>query len=136
MVAPRVDPDEEELQALCSLCYEPVPVPQVYILPHFNDILNNYVTTYRCAKCAPVSLNETRDRLLATTERWELDSCAEFFERYNLFVLEHKRGDKNNALRAVLLELVERIRTRDLQLDIGKAVPIKLPDFLKPPDAE
>jgi len=131
MVAPRVDPDEEEMQALCSLCFEGVPVPQVYILPHFNDILNNYVTTYRCEKCAPVSLDETRDRLLATTDRRELDSCAEFFERYNQFVLEHRRGDRNDALRAVLLTLVERIRTRDLVLDIGKPVSIKLPDFPK-----
>lgn len=110
-----------------------MPVPQIYILPHFNDTLDNFVTTYRCAKCAPVSLDETRDRLLATTDRRELDSCAEFFERYNQFVLEYKRGDKNNVLRAALLALVERIRTRDLELEIGKAVPIKLPpDFLKP----
>jgi hypothetical protein len=127
MVMPK---KEEEHQALCSACYQSVPLPKTHVIPHFNDHLNAYVTTYRCDNCWLTTIDATRLRLSMCQDPDEVATCAEFFERYKVKVMEHRRGDPLEAVKAKLLQLLDEIRAGTRRLDIGKPVKIDL-DKLK-----
>jgi hypothetical protein len=40
--------DQEERQVVCSGCLQVFPEALVHVIPHFNDSVAAYVTTYRC----------------------------------------------------------------------------------------
>ena len=115
----------EEMQALCSACYQSVPVARTHLIPHFNEVLASYVTTYRCDGCWLKSVDETRDKL-RTDGPTDLASCALFFERYGVPIAESRRGDPPEALRKRLLELVAELRAGTRRLKIGPAIPVDL----------
>lgn len=117
----------EEVQALCSACFETVPVAKTHVVPHYNDTLLMYVTTYRCEKCWLATIDATRDRLAACDDPAEVATCAEFFERYKVRVMEHRRGDPLPAVKARLLQLIAELRAGTRTLNIGKAIPVKFP---------
>ena len=69
----------EERQIFCSACFQVVPEFLIHVLPHFNDHVSEYVTSYRCERCWSQSLDETRTRI-AKTEDWaEIESLDRFF---------------------------------------------------------
>ena len=43
--------DQEERQVVCSGCLQVFPESLVHVIPHFNDSVAAYVTTYRCGEC-------------------------------------------------------------------------------------
>ena len=133
MVAPAKQ--EEEIRAICSACYQTVPLEQTHVIPCFNEILNAYVTSYRCGKCWGPSLAETRARLEGPVNEDEIETGAMFFQRYGVIVPEHIRRDPAKLVRAALVKLVDRLRDGDLKLAIGPAIsldPMKLKSFLNP----
>jgi len=123
---------QEEYKALCSACFESVPVPKTHVIPSYNDVLQMYVTTYRCETCWLTTLDATRDRLSACEDAAEVATCAEFFERYKVRVMEHRRKDPLPAVKAKLLQLLAELRAGTRKLAIGKAIPVKLPDNWPP----
>lgn len=121
--------DKDELKAMCSACFEPVPVAQAHVQPGYNDTLKAYVTTYRCDGCRAKDLAATRARITACTDPKELATGVLFFSRYGVAVPGHVPGDPPAAVRDQLLVLMDRLASGELRLkiDTKTTIPIKLP---------
>jgi len=116
---------QEERQVFCSGCLQVFPESLVHVIPHFNDSVAAYVTTYRCGKCWIPALEETRSRLAGTHDEAEIMSAGDFFHRHGVYVLEFMRGDPASDVQKVLLRLIELLRSEDLTIRIGRDFPRK-----------
>jgi hypothetical protein len=112
-----------ERSVFCSGCYNVFPESKIHVIPHFNETVMNYVTTYRCNECWLSALDDTTKRLARASAN-ELAQVAEFFGRHNVSVDESAGGNQPEVLRAVLLRMIELIRTEVLKLTIGETFPI------------
>ena len=120
---------DDEVQAICSACMNPFPLDQTHVIPHFNDYLNMYVTTYRCESCWLPTLEATRKRLSECTDKPEILTMIEFFERYKIFIKEYKQRKPMPVVKELLIKLLDRLKTGETKLEItGPAIPIKLPN--------
>ena len=115
--------EEEELQYLCSGCLQPFPESQIHILPHFNEGVGRFVTTFRCEACWPQALEDTRTRV-ARAEGWdEILSVIDCLEGHNLMLLEFRRGDPFPIVRALLEEVIEKLGRGEIRLSPGPLRP-------------
>jgi hypothetical protein len=113
----------EDRQIVCSSCFQIVSETLIHVLPHFNDDVRRYVTTYRCELCWLPSLDETRTRL-AKTEDWaEISSLIDCFQRHRVFLLEFQRGDPLPVVRALLEQTIELVRSETIRLTVGPLEP-------------
>ncbi len=106
-----------EREMVCSGCLTVHPESRVHVLPTYNGHVKSYVTTFRCDRCWPAALEQTRARLESTAEAAELASAAEFFERYGIYIPERARGAPAEAYRERLLQLVDGLRSKGLYMD-------------------
>ncbi len=111
-------------QVFCSGCFNVFDESAIRILPRFNADAGAYVTTYRCQTCAPGSFAETRARLNAVEDEFELASAAIFFQRHGITLLEFGRGDSTEAVRSLLVQLLDKLEAREIQLSIGPTRPL------------
>jgi len=117
------DQEPEQRQVVCSRCFQIVPESLIHVIPHFNDAVKGYVTTYRCEACWLPSLDETRDRLERTEDAAEIASLAGFFERHGVFLHEFRRGDPLPVVRALLERTIELVRLGTIRLSVGPLQP-------------
>jgi len=111
--------EPEQRQFVCSGCYEIVPESLIRILPHFNEQVASYVTTYRCEDCWPQAVANTRARV-ARAEDWaDILSLIDCLERHSLFLLEFRRGDPFPVVRALLEQVIEKLADGDIRLSAG-----------------
>ena len=113
--------------AICSGCGEVTPENDVNVLPCFNEDLDNFVTTYRCMDCWMEALNDTALRLVMTDDDKQIASIAGFFEASGIVLLEYRRGDPIAEVRIALLQLLNKLRTGALTLNIGYTEPFDNP---------
>lgn len=120
---------DDELKAMCSACFRPVPVADAHVQPGYNDYLKAYVTTYRCNGCRLADLQKTRDRMASCTDLEELATGVLFFARYKVAVPGITPNDSIETVRDALLGVLDRLRSGDLRIRIDPktAVPIDLP---------
>jgi hypothetical protein len=118
-------PDEapEERQILCSGCLQIFPESLIHVVPHFNSSASAYVTTYRCEQCWIAALEQTRTRLANTEDETEIFSAGAFFRRHGVYVHELLRGDPAPAVKRVLLQLINLLRSGGLKIPIGRDIP-------------
>jgi hypothetical protein len=115
--------EEEELQYLCSGCLQAFPESQIHILPHFNEGVGRFVTTFRCEACWPQALEDTRTRV-AKAEGWdEILSVIDCLEGHNLMLLEFRRGDPFPVVRALLEGVIEKLGRGEIRLSPGPLRP-------------
>jgi hypothetical protein len=76
-------------------------------IPSWNDSAGDYVTSYRCATCAPKHLVETRDRMVAQGD-------------------EQRRGDPPSVVIPVVERMLAMLGDGSLVLPIGKTQPMRL----------
>lgn len=128
----------EEFKAICSACYQPVPVEKTRVQPGYNDTLRAYVTNYRCEKCWEADLLKTRERIAACTDPEELATGVVFFARYGVPVPGLMLEDPPAVVRGRLLLMIDRLKSGELKLriDTRKTVPIKLPPADEPLDPD
>jgi hypothetical protein len=117
--------DDEERQVFCSGCLQVFPESQIHLIPYFNDSVNGYVTTYRCEQCWKPALDETRTRLASTKDEAEIFSAGAFFQRHGVYILEFLRGDPAPSVQKVVLGLIDKLRSDDLHIAIGRDIPLK-----------
>jgi hypothetical protein len=115
--------DQEERQVVCSGCLQVFPESLVHVIPHFNDSVAAYVTTYRCGECWIPSLEETRSRLATTQDEAEIVSAASFFQRHGVHIHEFMRGDPASDVQTILLRLIDLLRSEGLRIPIGRDIP-------------
>src|SRR5579862_4697479 len=101
----------------CSGCCGVFPEQGVHVIPYFNESVADFVTTYRCEACWLSALDDTQRRLESAGLE-ELARMARFFERHNITILDFRRGDAPEALRPVLLQMIELTRRGVLKLNI------------------
>ncbi|MGH6982515.1 MAG: hypothetical protein ACREFC_15040 [Stellaceae bacterium] len=112
--------EDDERQVMCSGCGAIVPEGEIHVIPHFNETVLGYVTTFRCLRCWHDGLAVTRSRL-AAADRDELASLAGFFERYGYIVNEARRGDPPDRVRPILTHLIGMLESGAIRLAIGPA---------------
>jgi hypothetical protein len=112
----------EERQIVCSGCLKIFPESIVHVIPYFNDSIGSYVTTYRCARCWLAALKETQMRLVRTEDENEIASVGNFFVKHGVILLEFQRGDPTPVVRKLLIQMIDKLRSGDIQLSIGPAV--------------
>jgi len=122
---------EEEVQAICSKCFNPVPVMKTFVQPGYNDMLRSYVTTYRCEGCRAEDLAATRARMAACKDKEELATGVLFFSRYDVRVIGLSPFAPIEMIREKLLGLMDQLASGELKLkiDTRSAIPIKLPEI-------
>jgi len=108
-------------QVMCSTCMETLRELDITTIPSWNDSAGDYVTSFRCATCAPKDLAETRDRMIAQGDVARV--CA-FFERHGTFIHEHRRGDPPSVVIPLVERLLAMLGDGSLVLPIGKSQPI------------
>jgi hypothetical protein len=118
-----METEEEDLQYLCSGCLEAFPESQIHILPHFNEGVGRFVTTFRCEACWPQALEDTRTRV-TKAEGWdEILSVIDCLEGHNLMLLEFRRGDPFPVVRALLEGVIEKLGREEIRLSPGPLQP-------------
>jgi hypothetical protein len=115
--------EPEERQVVCSACFEVVAESLIRVIPYYNADAGRYVTTYRCEECWLASLDETRARLQRTEDETEIASVAALFESHGVFVHEHRRGDPVPAVRKLLVQMIDLLRSGAVRLSIGPLAP-------------
>jgi len=106
-------------RAMCSGCGANPRELEITTLPWWNDGAGDYLTTFRCAACLGAAVADTRARLAANGNDDVARICA-MFERHNVFLHEHRRGDPPDVVRPLLEQVLARIETGALVLPIGK----------------
>ena len=94
----------------------------IHVVPGFNETAGGYVTSYRCDDCWLTTLDETAARLATCEDEEEIASLCIFFERYNIFIFEFRRGDPLPVVRQLLLQTIEMMKTGHIRLPAGDAV--------------
>ena len=115
--------DQEERQIFCSGCLQVFSESLIHVIPHFNNSVAAYVTTYRCEECWIPSLEETRSRLASTQDEAEIVSAGDFFQRHGVYVHEFMRGDPASDVQKILLRLIDLLRSEGLRIRIGPDIP-------------
>ncbi len=67
---------------VCSGCMKDFPIKDIHVLAWWNDTAEAFFTTYRCSKCWPQSLAETRAKLK--------DPSADVKEAFITFLRNYK----------------------------------------------
>lgn len=116
--------EPRDRQVFCSGCFQVVSESSVHVIPYYNETAGGYVTTFRCERCWLPALEETRGRLVASTDDAEVTSIATFFERYGVFLHEFQRGDPIPVVRPLLVHMVDQVRSGALRLTIGPTRPL------------
>ena len=93
--------DDEEISLLCSSCFKLCTGDNAHVIPWWNDILENFVTTYRCGNCWLTSLDETKVRINVLDEDSRDKFCA-FMER-------HKHAGRAKSIRLASLAEASRM---------------------------
>jgi hypothetical protein len=106
-------------QVMCSDCFNVVPERKIRILPHYNETLEAFVTTYRCGACWPAAMKDTRERVARATDA-ELVDLGECLQRNGITVLEALRGDPAPVVRAVLTATLALVDQGKLPIRIGR----------------
>src|SRR5437870_196932 len=106
----------QERQVVCSGCLQVLPESLIHVIPCYNNDVGGYVTTYRCEGCWLQSLDETRARLEGTEDEAEVASAAAFFERHGVFLHEFRRGDPALIVRKLLVQMIDRLRSKSIRL--------------------
>jgi hypothetical protein len=112
---------EEERRVLCSRCLDVVEESRISVLPSYNDEAGGYVTAYRCERCRQASLDAARARLADSADADEVASLAGWFERYNIFLHEFRRGDPLAVVRALLGRMLDLLEAGAIRPAIGPA---------------
>jgi Pyruvate/2-oxoacid:ferredoxin oxidoreductase delta subunit len=113
--------ESEERQFACSHCFAIVPESQIHVVPGFNEMLDAYVTSYRCEECWLATLDETTARLTTSEDAEEIASLCAFLERYGVFVFEFRRGDPLPVVKQILLQTIAMMKSGDIRLSAGDA---------------
>jgi hypothetical protein len=115
----------EQRQIVCSGCLRVVPESDVHVIPYFNSDAQGYVTTYRCEQCWLPSLEETSTQFATTGDEAVIASAAAFFERHGIFLHEARRGDPLPVVRALLLRMIDLVRSETIRLPVSAVVPAR-----------
>ena len=106
----------QQLGVLCSGCATVLPASQVATLPLWNDTLSAFVTTYRCSRCLPSSVEETKQRLQNAQKPEETDQVVQFLMARGIFILEYQRGDPPEVIQRILLAVLDKIGEGTLRI--------------------
>jgi hypothetical protein len=115
--------DPEELQVCCSGCMAVFPESEIHVIPYFNNDAQGYVTTYRCEQCWIPALARTSVELATTGDAAMVASAVAFFRRHGVFVHEALRGDPLPAVRAVLVGMIDLVRSEAIRLPVSTVLP-------------
>jgi hypothetical protein len=115
--------DPEERQVMCSGCTAVFPESEVHVIPYFNNDAQGYVTTYRCEQCWIPALARTSVELANTEDEALIASAVAFFRRHGVFVHEALRGDPLPAVRAVLVGMIDLVRSEAIRLPVSTVLP-------------
>ncbi len=108
---------------MCSGCFAVVPEGKIRVLPFYNETLEAFVTTYRCAACWPAAMADTRRRVARATDA-ELVDLGECLQRNGITVLEALRGDPAPVVRAMLTATLGLVDQGRLPIRIGRTSPL------------
>ena len=86
---------------LCSGCREPCPSDEAHVIPHWNEVREDFLTTYRCGKCWKPALGETRIKI----ESLDTEACEKFCK----FLERHRFTDVEIVRRASLADASKMI---------------------------
>ena len=67
---------------VCSGCFSRHPKADIRVLPTWNEYVEDFVTSFRCAQCWPDSLAWTRLKAVLLTEDTREKFC-QFLARYD-----------------------------------------------------
>ncbi len=109
----------DDVKMMCSDCFEGATVADGTVVPGWNELLDNFVTTYRCPGCLPRKIAESSAR----TEGWTKDDrekFCQFFDRYkrpDLAAPMHAAplAEAGELARAILVKL----GSRELRLSVN-----------------
>jgi hypothetical protein len=113
----------EERQVVCPACLKVFPEYLVHVIPYYNSVAEEYVTTYRCEECWLPALAETRARLESTEDEAKIASAAAFFERHGVFLHEFRRGDPLPVVQKMLVQMIDLLQSAAIRLPIGPLEP-------------
>jgi hypothetical protein len=89
----------EPFYLMCSGCMKPCTGADAHVIPRWNTVREDFLTTYRCGECWPTALEETRTKMKA------LD--AEVREKFCQFLERHHFTDVHIVRQASLVEAAE-----------------------------